>query len=75
MISFICKSGRNLLRATKRGGVSMDLALLLIAAKAFLKKGTARELKIGESCPQDNTFLPAGTACINRRVQLILPKE
>ena len=74
MISFICKSGRNLLRATK-GGVSMDLALLIIAAKAFLKKGTARELKIGESCPQDNTVLPAGTACINRRVQLILPKE
>ena len=34
----------------------MDLALLIIAAKAFLKKGTARELKIGESCPQDNTF-------------------
>ncbi len=53
----------------------MDLALLIIAAKAFFKKGTARELKIGESCPQDNTFLPAGTACINRRVQLILPKE
>ena len=51
----------------------MDLALLIIAAKAFLKKeripATARELRIGESCPQDNTYLPVGARCINRRVQ------
>ena len=51
----------------------MDLALLIIASKAFLKKGripsTARELRIGETCPQDNTYLPVGTRCVNSRVQ------
>ena len=51
----------------------MDLALLVIAAKAFFKKeripSTARELRIGESCPQDNTYLPVGAICVNNRVQ------
>ena len=51
----------------------MDLALLIIASKIFLKKPriptTARELSIGESCPQDNTFLPIGAICIDGRVQ------
>jgi len=51
----------------------VDLALLIIASKVFLKKPriptTARELSIGESCPQDNTYLPVGTRCIGGRVQ------
>jgi len=51
----------------------VDLALLVVAVKALLPKdripATARELRIGESCPQDNTYLPVGAICVNNRVQ------